>query len=77
MADHHDFNHQVWRIALLTVALFACLVFGITVLASGDWLPGGIIVAASIAGLARSVPVIRELCSTGDTGSPRKQKPAK
>lgn len=62
MADHHSFNQQVWRVAIISVALAACLIFGIVVLASGDWLPGGIIVAASTVGLAREVPVIRNLC---------------
>jgi hypothetical protein len=57
-----DFNRQVWQAAIISVALAACLVFGIVVLASGDWLPGGIIVAASSVGLAREVPVIRKLC---------------
>lgn len=63
MADHHSFNQQAWRVAIISVALGACLIFGIVVLASGDWLPGGIIVAASTVGLAREVPVIRNLCS--------------
>ena len=62
MADHHSFNQHVWRVAIISVALAACLIFGIVVLASGDWLPGGIIVAASTVGLAREVPVIRNLC---------------
>lgn len=65
MANHHNFNHQVWRAAIITVALGACLAFGIIVLTSGDWLPGGIIVAASTVGLARQIPIIRNLCSTG------------
>ena len=64
MADHHSFNQQVWQVAIISVALGACLIFGIIVLASGDWLPGGIIVAASTVGLAREVPVIRNLCSS-------------
>jgi predicted NAD/FAD-dependent oxidoreductase len=64
MVDHHSFNQQVWRVAIVSVALGACLIFGIVVLASGDWLPGGIIVAASAVGLAREVPVIRNLCSS-------------
>ena len=55
MANRHDFNHQVWRAAILTVGLAACLVFGI-------------IVAASTIGLAREIPVIRNLCGTGNPG---------
>jgi hypothetical protein len=73
MANHHDFNH--WRIAIITVALGACFVFGVIVLASGDWLPGGIIVAASGVALARQVPVIRTLRSTGHVASPPKPMP--
>src|SRR5262249_28935916 len=70
MINHHEFNHQVWQTAIITVALGACLAFGIIVLVSGDWLPGGIIVAASAVGLARQVPVIRQLCSTGHVAPP-------
>lgn len=64
MSDREDFNHQVRRTAILTVALTACLVFGIVVLASSDWIPGGIIVGASVVALAREIPVIQRLCST-------------
>jgi hypothetical protein len=64
-AKQPNFNHEVWRAAILTVVLGACLIFGIIVLASGDWLPGGIIVAASTGGLAREIPIIRNLCSAG------------
>jgi len=46
-----DFNRRVWRTGLLTVGLVAALIFGITVLAGSDWIPGGIIVAASLIGL--------------------------
>jgi hypothetical protein len=70
MANQHDFNHQIWQTAVITVALGACFVFGIIVLVSGDWLPGGIIVAASAAGVARQIPVIRKLCSMGYRASP-------
>jgi hypothetical protein len=72
MANHHDFNHQVRRAAIIALGLAACLIFGIIVLASGDWLPGGIIVAASTVGLAREIPTIRSLCSTGAPASPPK-----
>jgi hypothetical protein len=77
MANHHDFNHRIRRAASITVALGACLVFGIIVLASGDWLPGGIIVIASTVGLAREIPMIRSLCSTGSPASPPKHKAVK
>jgi hypothetical protein len=36
------------------------------VLAGGDWIPGAIIVAAALVGLARQIPLIRKLC-TGPT----------
>jgi len=58
----HEFNRQVWQTALLTVALSAALIFGITVLAGGDWIPGTVTVAASLIGLARQVTVINRLC---------------
>jgi hypothetical protein len=77
MANCHDFNNQAWRAAIITVALAACLIFGIIVLASGDRLPGGIIVAASTVGLAREIPVIRRLCMTSYPASPPKHKTAK
>jgi hypothetical protein len=48
-------------VVALTVGLTAALAFGILVLARGDWIPGGIIVVAAIAGLARQVPAIRKL----------------
>lgn len=69
MANHHNFNHQVRRAAILAVALADCLIFGIIVVVGGDWLPGGVIVGASTIGLAREIPVIRRLCSTGYTAS--------
>jgi hypothetical protein len=57
-----EFNRQVRRTALLTVAMLAALVFGTIVLAGGDWIPGTIIVVASLIGLAGQVPVITKLC---------------
>lgn len=63
MGDHQAYNQQIWRAAVFSVALGACLIFGIVVLAGGDGLPGGIIVAASIIGLAREALAIRQLCS--------------
>ena len=77
MADHHDFTRPVRRAAILTVALGACLVFGIIVLASGDWLPGGIIVAVSTIGLVREIPGIRALCTTGSPASLPRHKAVK
>ena len=74
MGNREDFNRQVRRTAIITVALVACLVFGIIVLANNDWIPGGIIVAATVVGLAREIPLIRKLCST-DSVTPPKSRP--
>ena len=63
MVGNADFKRRVRRTALLTVALSAALIFGIVVLAGGDWIPGGITVVAALVGLAGQVPVIRELCN--------------
>lgn len=71
-----EFSHQVRRTAVMTLALVAGLVFGIVLLATSDWIPGAIIVAVTVVGLARQVPVIRELCSTDWPPSPPKSKPA-
>ena len=66
--DH--FNRQVRLTALLTVGLSAALIFGIIVLAGGDWIPGTIIVAASLIGLARQIPVINKLCRQAPPSPP-------
>lgn len=75
MANQEDFNRQVRRTAVMTLALAAALVFGIIVLASGDWIPGGVIVAATVVALARELPVIRKLCSSESRPLPPKRKP--
>ena len=62
MTAKDDFNRQVRRTALLTVALLAALGFGIIVLAGGDRIPGTFIVASSLIGLASQIPVINKLC---------------
>ena len=62
MTAKDEFNRQVRRTALLTVGLVGALIFGIIVLAGGDWMPGTLIVAASVIGLASEVPVINKLC---------------
>jgi hypothetical protein len=59
-----EFNRLVWRTALLTLGLTAALVFGVIVLAGGDWLPGTIIVVASVLGLAAQIRVIARLWSS-------------
>jgi hypothetical protein len=63
-ATRSEFNRQVRQTALLSVGLLAALCFGVIVLAGGDWIPGGIIVGASLIGLARQIPVINRLCRT-------------
>jgi hypothetical protein len=69
VTDKQDFNRLVRRTAFLTVALVAALVFGIAVLAGGDWLPGGITVAAALVGLAGQMPVISRLRGGGRASS--------
>jgi hypothetical protein len=66
-----DFNRRVWRTALLTVGLLVALVFGIIVLAGGDWIPGAVIVAASLVGLASQIPIIGRLCKEPAPSRPR------
>ena len=58
-----EFKRDAWRAALLTVGLLAALIFGIVVLAGGDWIPGTLIVVSTVVGLASQIPVITRLCS--------------
>jgi hypothetical protein len=51
-----DFSKRALRTALLIVGLLAALIFGILVLVGSDWIPGAIIVAASLIGLASQIP---------------------
>lgn len=74
MTAKEDFHRRVWRTALLTVGLLAALIFGVIVLAGGDWIPGVIIVVASLIGLARKIPIIARLCR-GAAPSPPHGKP--
>ena len=76
MTDKEDFKHQVRRTAIMTLAFAAGMVFGIILLATGDWIPGGILVAATVIGLAVEIPVIRKLCSTDPTRSAPGSRPA-
>jgi hypothetical protein len=76
VADKEEFNRLARRTAFLTVGLAAALVFGIIVLVSGDWIPGTIIVGATLIGLAKQVPVIRTLCSEERSPSVPRHKPA-
>ena len=55
----HSPHRPAWTIAVLSVGLLAALVFGVLVLAGGDWLPGTIIVVASLAGLAGQLRLYR------------------
>ena len=68
MTARDEFNRQVRHTALLAVALLAALCFGIIVLAGGDWIPGGIIVASALVGLGRLIPVITRLCTQPPPG---------
>jgi hypothetical protein len=70
MIAREEFNRQVRRTTLLTVGLLAALIFGIVVLAGGDWVPGTVIVAAALVGLARQIPVITRLCNQGPAPPP-------
>jgi hypothetical protein len=76
MDDNEKFNRQIRQAAFTTVGLVAALVFGIILLASGDWIPGTIIVAASLVGLARQLPVIAGLCADERAPSPPTHKSA-
>jgi len=69
-----DFNRRVWRAALLTVGLTGALIFGAIALAGGAWIPGVIIVVASLIGLAGQIPIIAKLCG-GPGPSPPHGKP--
>ena len=60
MTAKDEFHRQVRLTALLTVGLVAALIFGIIVLAGGDWIPGAIIVVASLFGLATPDPDHRQ-----------------
>ena len=75
MTAKEDFNRRVWRTALLTVGLLGALIFGVVVLAGGDWIPGVIIVVASVIGLVSQIPIIARLCS-GAAPSPPHGKPS-
>jgi hypothetical protein len=70
MTAKEEFNRQVRRTALLTVGLLAALIFGIVVLAGGDWLPGTLIVAASLIALARQIATVTKLCRQAPPSPP-------
>jgi len=68
MADKESLSHHARQTALITAAVMFGLVFGIILLADGDWIPGGIIALAGVVGLSVQIPVIAKLCR-GDTAS--------
>jgi hypothetical protein len=70
ISDKEEFTRKVRHTALLTVALLFTLVFGIIVLARADWVPGTLIVAASVTGLARMIPTINRLCRQAPPSPP-------
>jgi hypothetical protein len=63
MTAKQESNRLVWRTTLLTLGLTAAFIFGVIVLAGGDWLPGTIIVVASGFALAAQIRVIAKLRS--------------
>ena len=70
MTAHDDLKRQVLRTALLTIGLLAALIFGIIVLAGGDWIPGTIIVVSSLIGLVGQIRVINRLCRQAPPSAP-------
>ena len=76
MVDKEDFDRRVRRTAFLTVGFVAGLVFAVVLLANGDWLPGAVILVATLVGLAAQLPIIRRICSKGPPPSPTTGKPA-
>ncbi len=77
MPNREEFSHQVRRTAIMTLAFAAALVFGIILLASSDWIPGGIIAAAAVVGLVVQIPAIRKLCSTKPPPAPPTSRPVR
>jgi hypothetical protein len=75
VTDREHANREIWAAALVTVGLAAALVFGIIVLIGGDWIPGTIIVAATLIGLATQVGTIHRLHREASAPSPKRHKP--
>ena len=60
-------EHPVRRTALTTFSFAAGLVFGVILLVvDHDWIPGSIIVGASLVGLAAQIPIIRRTRANQD-----------
>jgi hypothetical protein len=77
MPENEDFRHLVRRTAVATFGFAAGLVFGIILLViDHDWIPGSIIIAASLVGLAAQIPGIRRVRSEGPSSSGGKHTPA-
>ncbi len=75
MITKDELNRHVRQTVLLTVALLAALIFGIVVLARGDWIPGTLIVATSLIGLARQIPMIVKRRAQTPPAPPRRSEP--
>lgn len=76
MPENNEFKHLVRRTALATFSFAAGLVFGIILLVvDHDWIPGSIIVGASLVGLAGQVPGIRRIRSQAHSPSPPRHTP--
>lgn len=58
------------------VAFVASLTFGVILLIDTDWIPGAIIISASLVGLAVTVPAIGRLCREAPAAPRIPQKPA-
>jgi len=76
MPLNEQLKRQIRLTAFLAVGLFGCLVFGIVLLTTGDWIPGTVIVVASGIGLGRQAPLIHKLCTGSTTPPPPKSRPA-
>lgn len=78
MHDRDNTRHDAHPTHLLafTAAFVAAMGFGIILLAGGDWIPGGIIVAAALVGLASQMPDLWQLQRERSEPSPPKGRPA-
>lgn len=56
-----DREARLRRLLVISAGFVASMGFGIILIASGDWIPGGIIVAAALVGLAVQIPGLRQL----------------
>ncbi len=64
-------SHQdATRLAVIVAGFVLAGAFGIILIATGDWVPGGIIVAAALVGLAVQIPALRKLRREGPAASP-------